>query len=441
MDAKTALIGRRTVDAVAKPAKGEARLWDTKLIGFHLRVYSSGRRVYAVRYRAGPALKTFTIGAHGSPWTPNSARKRAQEALDSVRRGEDPAADKSAARHALTVGDLIDRYLEDGPATKSNKRDSSWDADRSCLNRHIRPLLGRKIAGSLTKAEVARAIRDIGACKTATVPAPSPNKRGRTAVRGGEGIARRSRAVAGAMLSWGLEHGLIKGANPFTSVKLVAAPTNERFLSREEAGRLLDALTNLETEQAFNRGFGDSIRLLLLTGARKSEILGIRWSEVDFSRTTLTLAPERTKAGGKTGERRIVLSPAALSILSTRQTAENVRIEKAEHDGRPVSASPYVFPASRGNGHLIGLHKAFQKACAKARLSDIRIHDLRHSYASFAISDGASLFLVAKLLGHSDARTTERYAHLRSDLLQDATDAIGNRLMPQGPASPHRKEG
>jgi integrase len=147
----------------------------------------------------------------------------------------------------------------------------------------------------------------------------------------------------------------------------------------------------------------------------------LRWSEVDQLRNVLILPPERTKAGGKTGERRISLSAPALEILARRRARSDAEI--------PAPGSLFVFPAARGEGHAIGLRRAFTKVRAKANLEGLRIHDLRHSFASFAVADGASLFLIGKLLGHANARTTERYAHLSNDPLQDAANQIGRRIM------------
>ncbi|HXQ13906.1 MAG TPA: integrase family protein, partial [Caulobacteraceae bacterium] len=307
MESTKARIGKRTVDAVKTPAEGEVRLWDTELKGFFLRVYASDRRVYALKYRTGPVQRIFTIGVHGSPWTPDEARDAAENALRQIREGEDPTTEKKEARSALTVAALVDAYLADGPATKPAKRASTWVNDASCLKRHIVPLLGRRLALSVTKAEAARALSDIASGKTAVDE--KTGFRGRARVRGGNSAARGVRLTAAAMYAWGLEHKLIKGANPFASVKLAAAPVRERFLSREEAGRMLDAITALETDKTLSKTFGDALRLLLLTGARKTEILGLRWLEIDFERKSLVLPPERTKAGGKTGERRIVVSP------------------------------------------------------------------------------------------------------------------------------------
>lgn len=410
-----ARIGKRTVDAVPTPATGETRLWDTDLKGFFLRVYASGRRVYAVKYRLGPLQRIFTVGVHGSPFTPEAARDAADKVIQRVKAGEDPAVAKKEARDALTVRELIDAYLGDGPATKPGKRASTWQDDSSNLKRHILPLMGRKVANAVSKAEAARAVADITAGKTA-VDVKTEKKRGRAIVTGGAGVARRTRTTAAAMFAWGIEHGLVKG-NPFVGVRLSAPPVRERFLSREEAGRLVEALNAVEADKTVNPAFCDAIRLLLLTGARKTEILGLMWSEVEIDRKILRLPPERTKAGGSTGERRIVLSPPALEILAKR---------------RPIGAkdAAYVFPALRGSGHIIGVRRPFARVCLKAELTGVRIHDLRHSFASFAVADGASLFLIGKLLGHANTRTTERYAHLSGDPLQDAAAAIGGRLMP-----------
>jgi integrase len=419
----------RTVEAVPTPAEGEAVLWDRDIKGFHVRVHPSGRRVYALKYRFGSQQRKLTLGVHGSPLTPEKARQAAQDALDAARRGEDPATSKRAAKEALTVAEVIDRYLADGPATKPAKRASTWAIDASNLNRHIRPLLGRRIANQVTKAEAARAIRDVEGGKTSKDEKTRPH--GRARVTGGAGTARRTRITAAAMFAWGTEHGLIAN-NPFKAVKLSAAPMRERFLSRADAAAFLDAIQTLQGEGGLSGTFADALRLLLLTGARKTEVLGLRWSEVDFDRQRLALPPERTKAGGSTGERRIVLSPPALAILAARRAMVDAAREAAAKACEPFADPEFVFPAARGQGHAVGLRRAFTKATERAGLSAIRIHDLRHSFASFAVADGASLFLIGKLLGHASARTTERYAHLAGDPLQDAAAMVGKRIMGEG---------
>jgi len=413
MTSRKARITKRTVDAVAKPETGEARLWDIDIRGFFLRVYPTGRRVYALKYRLGPRQRIFTIGEHGSPFTPETARDAADKALRRVKDGEDPAIEKKAEREALTVTQLIARYLEEGPATKPAKRESSWAIDRANLHRHIRPLLGRKVANHVTKAEAAKAIRDIVKGVTA-IDEKSENARGRIIVSGGEATAHRTRATAAAMFAWGVEHGYVK-SNPFASMRLSTPATRERFLTRDEAGKLIDAIARLEAAKTINPAFGDAVRLLLLTGARKTEILGLRWAEVDFERKRLLLPQARTKTGGQNGERRIVLSPPALEILARR-------LQEAKE------GAEFVLPSTKTGGPVVGLRKAFLAACAAAGLDDLRVHDLRHSFASFAVADGASLFLVGKLLGHATSRTAERYAHLSGDPLDAVAAAVAKNL-------------
>jgi hypothetical protein len=164
---------------------------------------------------------------------PDEARRTALQARQKARNGEDPSADKKAAKAALSVGQLIDHYLADGPATKPAKRASTWVIDASNLNRRLRRLLGTKIANAVSKAEAARAIRDITDGKSEAEVRTRP--RGRVRVRGGPGASRRTRNVAAAMFAWSMEHGLC-ASNPFVGISLTSAPVRERFLTKEEAG-------------------------------------------------------------------------------------------------------------------------------------------------------------------------------------------------------------
>jgi integrase len=413
-------LSKRTVDAAQQPAKGEARVWDDEIKGFCLRVYSSGRRVYAVKYRVGRVQRWFTIGEHGAPWmdggtattlTAEIARREAQKVRGAALRGEDFQADKMERRSDLTLSQLIDLYLDEGPVSRPAKRPSSWTADRACLNHHIRPQIGSKVARAVTRGDVTRALKGVRDGTTAKTFKTKP--RGKAIVRGGDGIAGRVKAATSAMFGWAAERGLVS-ANPAARIKLAMRPAKERFLSQIEAAKLLETLTAMVKADTADAAHADAIRLLLLTGARKNEIVGLRWEEIDFERTRIVLPPERTKAGGKTGDRRIPLSPAAMAILAARKPEE--------------PAGP-VFPAARGEGATTGLQKTWESVRTKAGLADVRLHDLRHSFASFAIADGATLALIAKALGHSTTRVTERYAHLSFDPVQALADRTGRRLM------------
>lgn len=407
MPSVTVRLTKRVVDATISDGS-EIHVWDTDIKGFFLRVHPSGRKTYALKYRVGRSQRKLTIGQHGSPWTVEEARLAAKIALSEATLGGDPALEKREALNALTIADLIDRYLRDGPISKPSKRQSTWEIDASNLNRHVRPLIGRLVANTLTRADAARCISDISAGRTkASIKTKS---RGKARITGGPGTARRTRITVAAMFNWAIQNDLLK-ENPFKTVKLAPQKGRERFLTIDEARTLIAAVDEiLDGDQA------DAIRLLLLTGARKSEIIGLRWSEVDLTHDTIALSAERTKAGTKTGGRRIMLSPAAKSVLQRRL------------DKRISSASPFVFPAKRGEGHMIFLRRPFLRACEKAKLTDLRIHDLRHSFASFAAADGASLFLIGKLLGHASMRSTERYAHLADDPLRKAASGVSVQL-------------
>lgn len=419
-------LTKTAVEAVAPPAAGERRLWDKEVSGLCLRVYPatarrpSGRRVYALKYRVGTRQRWHTIGEHGAPWTDDGveltadlARKEAKRIVGLARDGRDLSKERQERRAAATVSDLIDRYLEEGPKTKPAKRATSWNADRGNLRHHVGPLIGTKLVREVTRSDIAKMVRSIEERKTAK-PEVKTKLRGRARVRGGAGIAERAKAAVSAMFSWGIEHG-IGAENPCKAVKLAKRATVERFLTDKQATNLLQVLAEMQRDGEIKKAHADIIRLLLLTGARKTEIVGLRWSEVDRTRKRLVLPPERTKAGGKTGERRIQLGTAAVALLE-------------EQSGQ----SEFVFPAVRGDGPTTGVQKAWEAVRKRVGLADFRLHDLRHSFASFAVADGASLFLIAKALGHANARTSERYAHLAEDPVAALAEAAGRRFGGSG---------
>ncbi len=376
-------------------------MWDDDLPGFGLRVFASGRKSYLVQYRVSARTRRYTIGLHGK-FTPDEARKRAARLLAEVADGGDPSGERAEARKAMTVAEVADLYLSEGPAEKPNKKASSWKADESNIRRHILPLLGRRLAKSLTQADVARFQSDVAAGRTAADE--KTGFRGRAIVKGGKGTAARSLAVLAAMLQFGVGRGLLP-SNPGRGVKPYKGEKKERFLSEAEVSRLAETLATMEAEHALPAVAAAAIRLLLLTGCRKNEILSLRWEWIDFDRGGLCL-PD-SKAGART----IPLAAPALEILA----------------GLPRS-SEWVLPAAKGDGHYVGLGKAWERVRRRAGLDGVRTHDLRHSFASFAVADGATLYLVGKVLGHRQARTTEVYAHLADDPVRAVTDRTAARI-------------
>src|SRR5262249_52076562 len=309
------------------------------------------------------------------------------------------------ARSALTISDLADAYLVEGPAAKPNKRASSWATDRSNIERHVKALLGRKPAKGLSQADVAKFQADVASGKSKADV--RTGFRGRAIVEGGRGTAARSLAVFGAMLQFAVERKLIP-INPAKGVRLLKGQPKERFLSEAEVARLGDALAAMQAEHRLSANAANAVRLLLLTGCRKSEITSLRWDWVDFERGCLRLPTS------KTGAKVVALAAAALELLAGLRERE--------------PAGELVLPGARGDSHYTGLQKDWERIRERAGLTGCRLHDLRHSYASFAVADGHTLFLVGKALGHKQARTTEIYAHLSDDPLRKLADQTAARI-------------
>lgn len=399
-------LTKKIIDAAAPTGGAELWIWDADVKGLFLRVYKSGRKSFALKYRVGARQRIHTIGAVGAPWTVDLARKEARELLVGVANGGDPQARRVADRAALTVGDLIDAYLAEGPVDKPNKRASTWAIDRSNLERHIRPLMGKRRVDGLLPKDCAEAQRAIAIGKTRADQ--RTKARGRAIISGGPGTAARTMITLAAMFSWAQKRALIV-ENPARSVVRLKGERQERFLNAEEFERLFLALEAAERDGAIHFRHASIIRLLAYTGCRKTEILGLKWSEVDTDRQAIALPGPRSKTGAK----RVPLSQQAMAELSLQ----------------PRSGD-YVFPPLRNGAaaHTLGIQKSWSKVRTLAKLPDVRLHDLRHSFASIAVGAGESLYVVQRALGHKKATTTERYAHLRDDPVKAMVDRVGSLL-------------
>ena len=321
----------------------------------------------------------------------------------------------------MTVAQLCDLYLDEGTATK---KPTTLATDKGRIASHIKPLLGKKPVSSVTAGDVERFLRDVAAGKTAKAP-EKVGKRAVSHIRGGKGTATRTVGLLGGIFSFAVRHQL-RADNPVTGVERFKDGRSERFLSAKELGKLGEAIAAEEAAGGSRLGLA-VIRLLITTGARKSEIEGLRWDEVDFDRSALRLRDS------KTGAKVIAIGAPALAVLADLDTVAKAALadaaKEAKAAGQPVpKASPWVFPAGRGSeGHWIGTPKLWAKVKGAAGLADVRLHDLRHTYASLAVgaAGGAqSLAMIGKLLGHADVRTTARYAHLADDPLRQAANRI-----------------
>lgn len=416
-------LTKRTVDA-ALPGERLYRLWDSSLTGFGLKVTPAGAKTYVAIYRAGSGRKApqreYTIGKHGA-WTPEKARERAEEVLSAARQGSDPQFARKASRDELTVAQLCEQYLVEGTGTKKS---STLATDRSRIDSHIKPLLGKRTISSVTAGDVERFMRDIAKGKTATDPV-KVRKGVVSQVKGGKGTASRTVGLLGGIFTYAVKHKL-RADNPVRGVARYRDNKSERFLSAKELGQLGDALAEAERDGRNRLGLA-VIRLLATTGARKSEIEALRWQEVDFEISALRLRDS------KTGAKLVPIGAPALAVLSDlaqRAEADHAAaVAKAEAAGGEAPArSAYVFPASRGAvAHWVGTDKLWRKVRSAAQLPDVRLHDLRHTFASLAIGaagGGNSLAMIGKLLGHADVKTTARYAHLADDPLRQAAERI-----------------
>ncbi len=397
-------ISKSTVDAT-QPGSQDTLYWDDQLKGFGLKVTPKGKKVYVCQYRVGggAAGKTrrLTLGAHGT-LTPDQARAAAKQTLGLVANGGDPATDKQAKRKQIDVAELCERYLEDGCGTK---KASTIATDYGRIERHIKPLLGKKKVAEITRADIKRFLQDVANGKTAADI--KTGKFGRARVTGGKGTASRTLGLLGGIFAFAIDMGHIE-VNPVHGVKRFADRKHDRFLSEAELVCLGGALREAEAAGENYAGIA-IIRLLIFTGARKGEIESLKWSEIDFQRGLLRLEDS------KTGQKIVALNAGTLEIL-----ANLPRIDDAE----------YAFPACKGDsgGHFQGVPKVWRKVRSLAGLEDLRLHDLRHSFASIAVSAGASLPIVGALLGHRDAATTQRYAHLSDDPIRSVSDAVSRRL-------------
>ena len=404
-------ITKRFVDGVTKPEK-DVVFWDDELARFGLRVKPSGAKTYIVQYRnAAGRTRKLALGRVGV-LTPEEARQRAKKALLGVADGQDPSADRHAKREDLLVSDLVEVYLEEGPADKPRKKQSSWDIDASNLRNHAVPLLGRRQAKSLTRADIQRFQADVTAGKS-KASGKGLRARGRVRVTGGAGTAWRATVVFAAMLAWAVKRKIIP-SNPAEGVELNKLQKRERFLSMAEIIKLGDAMREAEYQGVNPVGL-NIIRVLLLSGARKTEVASAKCCYLDAEHGALRLPDS------KTDEKVIGLGAPALAILVALA---------------PEDPDAWIFPATRGDGHFKGVGKIWKKVAERAGIKvgrdagrlGVRVHDLRHSYASVTVAGGDSLFILGKILGHTKASTTEKYAHLNLDPVRSVADRTAKKI-------------
>ena len=386
-------ITKRTVDALGVDA-GDATFWDRGLAGFGVRVYATGRKVYVVQSRGPGGLKRVSLGRHGE-LSADEARKTAAAVIDRIKRGEDPFPAPPAPK--LTVAGLAERYLKAHVAVHCKPKTAALY--RTVLEKHILPALGGKALGEVGRGDVAELhhrLRETPYMANAAA-----------------GVVSKMYRLAE---TWEL---VPPGRNPCRSLRHYREHARERFLTPEEYRRLGGALREAGVKRPPWPQAVAAIRLLMLSGCRKSEILTLRWDDVDRATGELRLRD------AKSGPRMVPLTPPLVKVL--------------EGIPRP-EGNPWVVPGRRPGTHLPDLSWYWKCIADRAELDGVRIHDTRHSYASRALALGESLSMIGRLLGHAKVATTARYAHLARDAEKAAAgrvgDSIGVHVVPEtaGPA-------
>ena len=390
---------QRITKSLVDRLKSGCIVWDDDCRGFGVR-----RQVrdasYILKVRVHGRQRFLTIGRHGAPWTPETARMRARRLLADIAEGKDPTALRHAQRAAPNFKEFSDRYLNEHALPRKKPR--SVEEDRRNLRLHIWPALAKRRITDITGSDIA-SLHAKGKSRPAN--------------------ANRCLALLSHMFNiaekWGER---TRGTNPCAHIDKYPERARERMLSPDELARLGDALRLAARGyphdfkvmgRAINRSSAEDwraialIRLLIFSGARLQEVLTMRWVEIDEARGIARLPDS------KTGAKNVFLPAPALEVLSKLPRVDN---------------NPYVLPGDRDGQHFNGPQKAWQRIRALAGLDDVRIHDLRHAHASMAVAGGESLYVVGKMLGHSQAVTTQRYAHLSIDPVLAASDRTAQRI-------------
>ena len=361
--------------------------WDPALPGFGVRVYPSGRKSWMVYYRTADRKQRQMVIGSPDVLSLTEARKRAQKTIGAAgdpNDPKDPAGDRQAARRAPKVAQLVAEYMDEHAP---RKRPSSQRADRSMLRRHVDPAIGDLRVRAVRRRDIEKLHRSLEA---------TPYQANRV-------LALCSKLFACAV-AW--EYRL---DNPCRGIERYPEPARKRYLTLAELERLAEALDAHEYEDAVN-----VVRLCLLTGARSGEVMAARWDEFDIEAGSWTKPSAHTKQ--KT-EHQVPLSAPARQLL-------------AELPER----GPHLFPGPGRDGHLTTIKRSWDSIRGAAGLSDVRLHDLRHTYASILASGGASLLQIGRLLGHTQPGTTARYSHLYDDPLRAAAERVGAVVTGQRPA-------
>lgn len=375
-------ITKKYVESLKSQDGKEIFIWDTELKGFGVRIWPSGKKTYLVQYRNEfNRTRRRKIGTHGSITT-EQARDQAKIILGSIAKGEDPSAEHRNKRLERKISELCSAYLE--LHAKPHKNVVSYIEDERRINNVILPRFGMMKLSELKSVDLQALHNEFSVL---------PYK------------ANRLLSLLTKMFNLAIQWEWID-SNPTRGISPYKEQPRTRWLNEQELSRLWKVLNLYETQSISN-----IIKLLLLTGARSHEVLKATWDQFDLDKAVWTKPSHTTK------QQKMEHCPLSLSALNIIKKLNEVKAD-----------SVHLFPGKIPGKPLQTIKKSWATIRNRANLSDVRLHDLRHTYASHLVSSGLSLSIVGKLLGHTQASTTQRYAHLADEPLRDATTVFGDKL-------------
>lgn len=367
-----------------KPGEKPYTVWDPDMPGFGIRVWTSGTKVFTFKYTKRAEQHWITLGRYGVI-TVDQARRKAQKIRLQILEGEDPHKKLAEQRNAPTVNELAQRFLEEHVETKTKA--TTQRQYKEAIARFIAPQLGKRLVRDLEPDDIAKLHHGLRA---------TPYQ------------ANRVLAVLSKMLKmaelWGYRP---QASNPCYYIQKFKEHSRERYLTAAELRRLAGVLAEVEETKEQSIFAVAAIRLLMFTGARLNEILRLRWEEVDLESGILRLKDS------KTGAKAIFLNKPAVEVLDTLPQ---------------MLGNPYVIAGDKEGTYLVNLEKPWDAIREKAKIQGVRIHDLRHTFASYAIQGGMSLEMIGALLGHSQTSTTKRYAHLATTQHRDNSEKVAKSI-------------
>lgn len=381
------LLSDRLVKVLPPAKRANQITYDTDIKGFGVRVTAAGAKSFIVNYRVDGRERRITIGSYPD-WSAAAARKEAIAIKRDVDRGEDPMADRHEDRATPKVALLANRYLSEYASRKVPRAQAD---DKSMIEKLVLPAIGQTKVDAVSHDDIDQLHRSVSATRP---------------IRANRMVQLLSK-MFNLAVRWGY-----RTDNPVKGVRKNPEDKRTRYLTNVEVRRLSQAL-----EDHPNRQSANIIRMLLLTGSRRGEVLNAAWDQFDLDAGIWVKPSAHTK---QKREHRVPLSKPTIELLQSIQ-----------HEAS-FPRSKYVFPSASGDQPQKDIKKFWEGICKKAELRDLRIHDLRHTYASILASSGLSLPVIGALLGHTQPNTTARYSHLFDDPLREATERVGDVVTNAG---------